>query len=90
MKDEMEEEEDDSSERESRAHDFVNALMLGPGSEKERAKIDFIQASHRPRVYKAWVRELADTVRDYFWWGCFLTFPPPHELDAHLAASDSS
>jgi hypothetical protein len=67
MKDEMEAEEDDSSERERRAHDFVNALMLGPGSEKERAKVDFIQASHRPRVYKAWVRELADTVRDYFW-----------------------
>lgn len=67
MKDEEPEGGGESREGEARAHGFIKALMAGPGCEKERAKLDFVQATHRPRVYKAWVREMADIVRDYFW-----------------------
>ena len=48
-------------------HRFVVSLMEGPPDEKEEAKVDFIKQSHRPRVFKAWVTEIADCVRDYFW-----------------------
>lgn len=56
-----------SDARSSRAHQFVNALMLGPGNEKERQKVDFIQDTHRARIYKPWVKEIGDCCRDYFW-----------------------
>lgn len=67
MKEEHEEEKEDA-ERTRRAHAFVNALMLGPESEAQASKVDFITEAHRPRVYKQWVKELADIVRDYFWY----------------------
>lgn len=28
---------------------------------------DFMKAAHRPKVWKAWVGEMADICRDYFW-----------------------
>ncbi|GAA5827370.1 hypothetical protein JCM11251_003784 [Rhodosporidiobolus azoricus] len=52
------------------AHRFVLSLMEGPPNEKEDAKVDFIRSTHRPRVYKTWVTEISDCVRDYFWIFC--------------------
>lgn len=56
-----------SAERRRKAHVFVHSLMQGPVSEKDEARLDFIQNTHRNRRFKLWVTELADTVRDYFW-----------------------
>ncbi|GAA5999718.1 uncharacterized protein JCM10292_003716 [Rhodotorula paludigena] len=57
-------------ERLQQARRFIVSLMQGPPNEDEEAKVDFIQAAHRPRVFKTWVKELSDTVRDYFWVFC--------------------
>lgn len=54
-------------ERLQQARRFIVSLMQGPPNEDEEAKVDFIQAAHRPRVFKTWVKEISDTVRDYFW-----------------------
>lgn len=48
-------------------HEMVVSLLKGPRDEREEAKVDFIQSAHKPRVFKAWVKEIADVVRDYFW-----------------------
>lgn len=56
-----------SGERRTEVHRFVYSLMRGAPDEKEVAKVDFIQQAHHPRVFKVWVTELADCVRDYFW-----------------------
>lgn len=29
---------------------------------------EFVTQAHRPRVFKAWVGELSDICRDYFWY----------------------
>lgn len=65
--DSIEREEVLTPERIQASHRFVVSLMEGPPDEKEEAKVDFIKQSHRPRVFKAWVTEIADCVRDYFW-----------------------
>ncbi|BGP33256.1 hypothetical protein JCM10296v2_005050 [Rhodotorula toruloides] len=57
-------------ERIQQAHRFVVSLMEGPPNEAEESKVDFIQAAHKPRIFKAWVKEIADCVRDYFWVFC--------------------
>jgi hypothetical protein len=44
--------------------------LLVPVEEKKEGEVDqhdFITQSHRPRVFKAWVGELSDICRDYFW-----------------------
>lgn len=63
----IEREEVLTPERVQQARRFVVSLVEGPPDEKEDAKVDFIQQTHRPRVYKTWVKEIADCVRDYFW-----------------------
>ncbi|KAI5481888.1 hypothetical protein MNV49_000165 [Pseudohyphozyma bogoriensis] len=62
--------EEDSRVLTARAHELVWSLMLGPPNEKEEAKVDFIQEAHRPRIFKTWVTEIQDCVRDYFWIFC--------------------
>ncbi|GAA6010045.1 hypothetical protein JCM10207_007534 [Rhodosporidiobolus poonsookiae] len=57
-------------ERVQQAHRFVVSLMEGPPDEKEEAQVDFIQRAHRPRLFKKWVGEISDCVRDYFWIFC--------------------
>lgn len=65
--DSVEREEVLTPERIQQAHRFVTSLMEGPPNEAEESKVDFIQAAHKPRIFKAWVKEIADCVRDYFW-----------------------
>ena len=66
--DSIEREEVLTPERVQATHRFMISLMEGPPDEKEEAKVDFIKRSHRPRIFKAWVTEIGDCVRDYFWW----------------------
>lgn len=54
-------------ERVQQAHRFVLSLMRGPPSEEEENKVDFILAARKARLFKTWVKEMADTVRDHFW-----------------------
>ncbi|BGP25721.1 GTPase binding protein Rid1 [Rhodotorula toruloides] len=68
--DSLEREEVLTPERIQQAHRFVMSLMEGPPNEAEEAKVEFIQAAHKPRIFKAWVKEIADCVRDYFWVFC--------------------
>ncbi|GAA6059961.1 hypothetical protein JCM10212_001310 [Sporobolomyces blumeae] len=68
--DSIEREEVLTPERILSTHRFVVSLMEGPPDEKEEAKVDFIKQAHRPRMFKAWVSEIADCVRDYFWIFC--------------------
>lgn len=69
----MKEEDDDddsngiSNERRKGTHELVRTLMMGPPDEKEESKLDFMRDAHKPRTYKAWITELAGTVRDYYW-----------------------
>ncbi|GAA5872921.1 hypothetical protein JCM3774_004877 [Rhodotorula dairenensis] len=66
----LEREEIPTPDRVQRAHRFVVSLMRGPPDEDEEAKVDFMKRAHRERVYKVWVKEIADCVRDYFWVFC--------------------
>ncbi|GAA5896035.1 uncharacterized protein JCM6883_001693 [Sporobolomyces salmoneus] len=68
--DSIEREEVLTPERIQSTHRFLISLMEGPPDEKEEAKVDFIKRSHRPRIFKAWVTEIGDCVRDYFWIFC--------------------
>ncbi|GAA6015639.1 hypothetical protein JCM11491_007180 [Sporobolomyces phaffii] len=68
--DSIEREEVLTPERVQGTHRFLISLMEGPPDEKEEAKVDFIKQSHRPRIFKAWVTEIGDCVRDYFWIFC--------------------
>ena len=65
--DSVEREEVLTPQRVQATHRFMISLMEGPPDEKEEAKIDFIKRSHRPRIFKTWVTEIGDCVRDYFW-----------------------
>lgn len=65
--DEVEQLEKFEWERVMKTYRLVYSLVLGPPNEKEEAKVDFIQETHRPRIFKRWVSELSDTCRDYFW-----------------------
>lgn len=64
----IEREEVLTHERIEATHRFMISLMEGPPDEKEEARVDFIKQSHRPRIFKAWVTEIGDCVRDYFWY----------------------
>lgn len=64
-------EEEISDERKSGTHEFVRSLMMGKPDEEKENQLEFITESHRPRQYKTWVKELGDTVRDYFWYVLF-------------------
>ncbi|BGP17556.1 hypothetical protein JCM10213_004097 [Rhodosporidiobolus nylandii] len=68
--DDLEREEVLTPERVQQAHRFAVSLMQGPPDEKEEAKVDFVKAAVRPRVFKTWVDEIASCVRDYFWIFC--------------------
>ncbi|GAA5839333.1 hypothetical protein JCM9279_005909 [Rhodotorula babjevae] len=57
-------------ERVQQTHRLVLSLLEGPPSEDEENKVDFILAARKPRLYKTWVKEMSDTVRDYFWIFC--------------------
>ncbi|GAA5922817.1 hypothetical protein JCM3775_006146 [Rhodotorula graminis] len=59
-----------TAERVQQAHRLVLSLLEGPPSEDEERKVDFILAARKPRLYKTWVKEMSDTVRDYFWIFC--------------------
>jgi hypothetical protein len=49
---------------------FVRQLLLPEAEDKTKDYHDFVQAAHRPRIFKAWVQELSDICRDYFWIMC--------------------
>ncbi|GAA5908120.1 hypothetical protein JCM8208_003695 [Rhodotorula glutinis] len=57
-------------ERVQQTHRFLLSLLEGPPSDDEENKVDFILAARKPRLYKTWVKEISDTVRDYFWIFC--------------------
>lgn len=46
---------------------FVRSLLLPETDDKTKDYHDFVQVAHRPRIFKAWVQELSDICRDYFW-----------------------
>lgn len=69
-----EEDAETIEKRTRRAHEFVNALMVGPSSSKEQELVGFILQARKPRMYKVWVKEIADIVRDFFWCARFLHF----------------
>lgn len=50
--------------------DFVRSLLLPQKEDKAKDYHDFITQAHRPRIFKAWVQEMADLCRDYFWIMC--------------------
>jgi len=64
-------------ERIQQTHRLVLSLLEGPPSEDEENKVDFILAARKPRLYKTWVKEMHDTVRDYFWCVDAAAFPLP-------------
>lgn len=71
------EDDDDDEQRMSpqrtlKVHEMVLSLVMGPPNEKEEAKVDFAKGMVRPRIFKTWVGELNDTVRDFFWWVALL------------------
>ena len=41
--------------------------LLAPAPDPAKEPHDFFNTAHRPRIYKAWVGELSDICRDYFW-----------------------
>ncbi|CAK9786330.1 hypothetical protein CC85DRAFT_284989 [Cutaneotrichosporon oleaginosum] len=49
---------------------FVRQLLLPEAENKAKDYHDFVQVAHRPRIFKAWVQELSDISRDYFWIMC--------------------
>jgi hypothetical protein len=50
-------------ERKSRTHDFVRTLLMGPPDERSTIMKD----AHKERLFKTWLKELSDCLRDYFW-----------------------
>jgi hypothetical protein len=50
---------------------YVRSLLT-PENKEDKSKDyhEFITSAHRPRVFKAWVQELSDICRDYFWIMC--------------------
>lgn len=50
--------------------DFVRSLLLPEKEDKTKDYHEFITQAHRPRIFKAWVQEMADLCRDYFWIMC--------------------
>lgn len=57
----------EKEEKRIRAHELLKSLMLGPPSEKEEAEHDFMKDVRRPRIFKAWIKEISSVTRDYYW-----------------------
>lgn len=57
-------------------YSLLRAILLTPaprGAEAPEVPLsphEFIDALHRPRIYKAYLQELSDICRDYFWIFC--------------------
>lgn len=49
------------------AHALVKSLMIGPPNQKEEARVDFMQQTHRKRIFKLWIEEIIGVLSDYFW-----------------------
>ena len=55
---------------------LIRSLLLTPapkGAEAPETTVEpheFIDALHRPRIYKTYLQELSDVCRDYFWVFC--------------------
>lgn len=49
---------------------FVRSLLLPEQESKTKDYHEFITTAHRPRIFKAWVQEMSDICRDYFWIMC--------------------
>ena len=47
--------------------EVVRGLLLPDIPDPMKEQHSFITQSHRPRVFKAWIAELSDLCRDYFW-----------------------
>lgn len=45
----------------------LRKLVVPDIPDKTAEQHAFITTAHRPRVYRAWVQELSDICRDYFW-----------------------
>ncbi|KAK8864175.1 hypothetical protein IAR55_001421 [Kwoniella newhampshirensis] len=48
----------------------VRALLVPSLPDPTKDHHDFVTKAHRPRVFRAWVGELSDVCRDYFWIMC--------------------
>ncbi|WVN88109.1 uncharacterized protein L203_103309 [Cryptococcus depauperatus CBS 7841] len=49
---------------------FVRTLLVPDHPDPTKEQHEFVTQAHRPRVFKAWVGELSDICRDYFWIMC--------------------
>ena len=47
----------------------VRRLLIPDPSPSKKDQHDFITVAHRPRIFKAWIGELSEVCRDYFWCG---------------------
>ena len=45
----------------------LRGLLLPEQEDKSKEHHEFITVAHRPRIFKAWIQELSDICRDYFW-----------------------
>ncbi|ODO08884.1 hypothetical protein L198_00621 [Cryptococcus wingfieldii CBS 7118] len=50
--------------------DFMRTLLVPEQENPTKDQHDFVTQAHRPRIFKAWVGELSDICRDYFWIMC--------------------
>ncbi|WVQ77155.1 hypothetical protein IAR50_006838 [Cryptococcus sp. DSM 104548] len=50
--------------------DFMRTLLVPEQEDPTKDQHEFVTQAHRPRVFKAWVGELSDICRDYFWIMC--------------------
>ncbi|OCF76299.1 hypothetical protein I204_03599 [Kwoniella mangroviensis CBS 8886] len=48
----------------------VKGLLIPDLPDPTKEQHEFVTKAHRPRVFKAWVGELSDICRDYFWIMC--------------------
>ncbi|WWC89582.1 uncharacterized protein L201_004507 [Kwoniella dendrophila CBS 6074] len=48
----------------------VRSLLLPDLPDPSKDHHEFVTKAHRPRIFKAWVGELSDICRDYFWIMC--------------------
>jgi hypothetical protein len=58
---------DESQPGPSRVTEVVRNLLAADLPDKTKEQHEFITRAHRPKVFRAWVGELSDICRDYFW-----------------------
>jgi hypothetical protein len=46
----------------------VRSFLVPKQEDKAAEQHSFITQAHRPKVFRAWVQELSDICRDYFWY----------------------